>query len=159
MLFNFWELFWAVQEPHHRLCPTVSDWLRVSGDRLCDIWIRNFWKIILVLSRNGQDVSPRGLNLERNWRSRLQIESPMRILYATKANGTYTEGPCIHSKCLGKNSIELGSVPKISTLIFELKLSPFHARNAFYRVKIVKFLTRQMRRTRYPLPCLSAKPF
>ena len=115
--------------------------------------------IILVLSRNGQDVSPHGLNLERNWRSRLQIESPMRILHATKANGTNTVGPCIHSTCSGQNSIELGSVPKISTLIFALKLSPFHARNAFYRVKIVKFLTRQMRRTRYPLPCLPAKPF
>ena len=68
----------------------------------------------------------------------MQIESPMRILHATKANGTNTTstvGPCIHSTCSGQNSIELGSVPKISTLIFALKLSPFHARNAFYRVK------------------------
>ena len=80
-------------------------------------------------------MSPHGLNLERNWRSRLQIESPMRILHDTKANGTYTVGPCIYSTCSGQNSIELGSVPKISTLIFALKLSPFHARNAFYRVK------------------------
>ena len=80
-------------------------------------------------------MSPHGLNLERNWRSRLQIESPMRILHDTKANGTYTVGLCIYSTCSGQNSIELGSVPKISTLIFALKLSPFHARNAFYRVK------------------------
>ena len=57
-------------------------------------------------------MSPRGLNLERNWRSRLQIQSPMRILHATKANRTNTVGPCIHSTCSSQNSIGLGSVPK-----------------------------------------------